>query len=379
MKTLVLVMKIIWRHRVRSMLTALGSAMAMFLFCFVGSIQSGLDDLIGQQEADRSLIVFQKNKFCPATSQLPEVYADAILEIDGVREVVPIQVFTNNCRASLDVVVFYGMPPEKVHEVRDFTLASGSWDTFSSQQDAAVIGSAVARRRGISTGDTFSIGEYSVRVAGIYDSENQAEENYIYTHLDYLQRGDDASSDGLVTQFEIVLRESADAAIVQEQVDTLFAVGQVETDTRMKGAFQQKSLGDLMQMIRMSGYLGYGCVGLLLVLLMTTTLMSVQDRIKEHAVMKTLGYSRSNVFSIVLLETAIIGIIGGAIGIAAAVMAIISSGLAIGAEAVTIAFTPSLDLVLTGGVLLALGSMVAGIIPAWVASRTSIIGALHAG
>ncbi|MCH2360033.1 MAG: ABC transporter permease [Pirellulales bacterium] len=372
-------MKIIWRHRVRSMLTALGSAMAMFLFCFVGSIQSGLDDLIGQQEADRSLIVFQKNKFCPATSQLPEVYADAILEIDGVREVVPIQVFTNNCRASLDVVVFYGMPPEKVHEVRDFTLASGSWDTFSSQQDAALIGSAVARRREISTGDTFSIGEYSVRVAGIYDSENQAEENYIYTHLDYLQRGDDASSDGLVTQFEIVLRESADAAMVQEQVDTLFAVGQVETDTRMKGAFQQKSLGDLMQMIRMSGYLGYGCVGLLLVLLMTTTLMSVQDRIKEHAVMKTLGYSRSNVFSIVLLETAIIGIIGGAIGIAAAVMAIISSGLAIGAEAVTIAFTPSLDLVLTGGVLLALGSMVAGIIPAWVASRTSIIGALHAG
>ena len=379
MKTLVLVMKIIWRHRVRSMLTALGSAMAMFLFCFVGSIQSGLDDLIGQQEADRSLIVFQKNKFCPATSQLPEVYADAILEIDGVREVVPIQVFTNNCRASLDVVVFYGMPPEKVHEVRDFTLASGSWDTFSSQQDAALIGSPVARRRKISTGDTFSIGEYSVRVAGIYDSENQAEENYIYTHLDYLQRGDDASSDGLVTQFEIVLRESADAAIVQEQVDTLFAVGQVETDTRMKGAFQQKSLGDLMQMIRMSGYLGYGCVGLLLILLMTTTLMSVQDRIKEHAVMKTLGYSQSNVFSIVLLETAIIGIIGGAIGIAAAVMAIISSGLAIGAEAVTIAFTPSLDLVLTGGVLLASGSMVAGIIPAWVASRTSIISALHAG
>lgn len=379
MKTLVLVMKIIWRHRVRSMLTALGSAMAMFLFCFVGSIQSGLDDLIGQQEADRSLIVFQKNKFCPATSQLPEVYADAILEIDGVREVVPIQVFTNNCRASLDVVVFYGMPPEKVHEVRDFTLASGSWDAFLSQQDAAVIGSAIARRRGISAGDTFSIGEYSVRVAGVYDSENQAEENYIYTHLDYLQRGDDAKSDGLVTQFEIVLRESADPAMVQEQVDTLFAVGQVETDTRMKGAFQQKSLGDLMQMIRMSGYLGYGCVGLLLILLMTTTLMSVQDRIKEHAVMKTLGYSQSNVFSIVLLETAIIGIIGGAIGIAAAVMAIISSGLAIGAEAVTIAFTPSLDLVLTGGVLLASGSMVAGIIPAWVASRTSIISALHAG
>ena len=362
----------------RSALTAFGSAMAMFLFCFVGSIQSGLDDLIGQQEADRSLVVFQKNKFCPATSRLPEVYGDTISEIDGVKEVVPIQVFTNNCRASLDVVVFYGMPSEQVLSVRDFTLSSGSWDTFHSRQDAALIGSAVGRRRGITTGDTFSIGEYSVRVAGVFESENQAEENYIYTHLDYLQRGDNASGDGLVTQFEIALTESADAIRIQEQVDTLFAVGQVETDTRLKGAFQQKSLGDLMQMIRMSGYLGYGCVVLLLVLLMTTTLMSVQDRIKEHAVMKTLGYSRSNVFLIVLLETTIIGVVGGIVGIASAVIAIISSGLAIGAEAVTIAFTPSVELVLTGGVLLAVGSMIAGVIPAWVASRTSIIGALHA-
>ena len=34
-----------------------------------------------------------------------------IAEIPGVADVAPIQVFTNNCRASLDVVVFHGMPP----------------------------------------------------------------------------------------------------------------------------------------------------------------------------------------------------------------------------------------------------------------------------
>ncbi len=59
-------------------------------------------------DADRTLIVFQENRFCPTTSRLPEDYAQKIKKIPGVRDVMPIQVWTNNCRASLDIVVFNG-------------------------------------------------------------------------------------------------------------------------------------------------------------------------------------------------------------------------------------------------------------------------------
>jgi putative ABC transport system permease protein len=96
-------LKTLWRHRTRTMLTVSGSAVALFVFCFVGSVQEGLDRLTSQK--DSTLIVFQANKFCPATSHLPQDYDQIIGKMDGVREVVPIQVFTNNCRASLDVVV----------------------------------------------------------------------------------------------------------------------------------------------------------------------------------------------------------------------------------------------------------------------------------
>ncbi len=125
-KLLPYILKTLWRHRSRTLLTVSGSAVALFVFCFVGSVQEGMNDLRRRQEAKGSLITFQANKFCPATSHLPQDYDSKISRLDGVLEVVPVQVFTNNCRASLDVVVFYGVPPKKLRKARDFQLLSGS-------------------------------------------------------------------------------------------------------------------------------------------------------------------------------------------------------------------------------------------------------------
>jgi putative ABC transport system permease protein len=108
------VLKGLWRHRARTVLTVSGSAVALFVFCFVGAVQEGLHRLTQDRRAERMLIVFQENRFCPATSRLPEDYAGVIAKMPGVDDVVPIKVFTNNCRASLDVVVFNGMPPDKL-------------------------------------------------------------------------------------------------------------------------------------------------------------------------------------------------------------------------------------------------------------------------
>lgn len=371
------VFKTLWRHRLRTALTMSGAAVAMFIYCFIGSVQQGLDSLARQREAKRSLIVFQANKFCPATSNLPEDYDQTIHKLGGISQVVPIQVFTNNCRASLDVIVFYGVPPNLLREVRDFELVDGDWGQFDKYQDAAVVGQAVASRRGIRAGDKFSIGEYSVNVAGIYSSSNQAEENYIYTHLDYLQRRQREGTDGTVTQFEVVLADGVDAESKADQIDDALKSGSVETDTRQKGVFQAKSLGDLTQLIGLSHYLGLSCVGLLLVLLATTTLMSVQDRVREHAVLKTLGFTNQQVFSLVLSETALVGTIGGGLGVVVSLLILSQSHLAIAAEAVTIAFTPSFSLLLTGVLMTIVGSLIAGAIPALVAARSDVVPALR--
>jgi putative ABC transport system permease protein len=357
------------------MLTVSGSAVALFVFCFVGSVQEGLDRLTSQN--DSTLIVFQANKFCPATSHLPQDYDQIIGKMPGVQEVVPIQVFTNNCRASLDVVVFYGVPAEKVQKIRDFELVEGSWDEFESNQDTGIVGESVARRRNLKLGTKFSVGEVKVTVAGIFNSDDQSEEDYVYTHLDFLQRTPGMNLVGTVTQHEVVLNDSADAVQVASLIDDEFRAGPVETDTRTKGVFQASSLADLVELIELSHYLGYACVGLMTMLISTTTFMAVQDRIKEHSVLQTLGFSGSIVFVLVLAESVLISVGGGIVGTGAVMLTLAGSGLSVGTEAVTIAFSPSVGLAMTGLVgSLAVG-FVAGVLPAVAAARADIVTGLR--
>jgi putative ABC transport system permease protein len=377
MKFIPYVLKTLWRHRSRTILTVTGSAVAIFVFCFVGAVQEGMNDLQTRQESKGTLIAFQKNKFCPATSHLPQDYDQQIGNLAGIKDVVPVQVFTNNCRASLDVVVFYGVPPTKLRRARDFELTAGDWNEFEEHQNAAVIGQSVASRRGISVGDKFSIGDLSVDIAGIYQSNDPAEENYIYSHLEFLQRRKGMNGVGTVTQLEILLEDGIDPVAKCSEIDEMYRAGPVETDTRPKGVFQAKSLGDLVQLINMAHYLGYACVGLVLSLVATTSVMSVQDRIKEHAVLQTIGFSGAQVFYLVMAESVLLSIAGGMLGVGAAMLVLEISSLSVGAEAVAIAFTPSTRLAITGTIVAAIAGTMAGIAPAVHAAKTEIVPALR--
>ena len=182
---------------------------------------------------------------------------------------------------------------------------------------------------------------------------------------------------GTVTQHEVVLDDSGDAVKVATAIDDKFRGGPVETDTRTKGVFQASSLADLVELIELSHYLGYACVGLMTMLISTTTFMAVQDRIKEHSVLQTLGFSGSIVFFLVLAESVLISVGGGLVGTGAAMLTLASSGLSVGAEAVTIAFSPSIQLTVAGFAgSLAVG-FVAGVLPALAAALADIVTGLR--
>ena len=114
-----------------------------------------------------------------------------------------------------------------------------------------------------------------VNVAGIYRSHDPAEENYIYSHLEFLQRSKGMNLVGTVTQIEVLLNAGVDPVNKSAEIDELLRGGPIETDTRPKGVFQTKALGDLTQLIAMSRYLGYACVGLVLALVSTTTVVTM--------------------------------------------------------------------------------------------------------
>jgi len=371
------VLKTLWRHRTRTLLTVTGSAVAMFVYCFVGSVQEGLEKLTTGSDSDRSLIVFQENRFCPASSRLPEDYSQKIKDVLGVRDVMPIQVWTNNCRASLDIVVFNGAAPKQIQATRPVELVGGSWDAFSSQRDAAIVGRNVAQRRGLKVGDQFTIGGISVKVAGIFSSTVPSEENLIYTSLEFLQYTRGLDTAGLVTQHEVLLTADADPDAVASEIDQVLRAGPVATTTRRKGAFQASTLADLVDLIGFAHWLGYACVGLVLSLVATTTVMSVQDRIKEYAVLQTIGVRPFRTMRLVLAESTILCLAGGFIGTMLANGALAAGGFAIGAEGATIAFRPSLSLLLSGIVVSLFVGLLAGIAPAIQAATVPIVTALR--
>lgn len=349
----------------------------MFVFCWVGSVQEGLRRLTTGADADRSLIVFQENRFCPTSSRLPEDYARQIGELPGVRDVMPIQVWTNNCRASLDIVVFNGAAPDQIQQLRPVKLTAGSWKDFRTRRDAAIVGHNVAKRRGLSVGDQFSIGDISVHVAGVFSSAVPAEENLIYTSLQFLQYTRGLKAAGLVTQHEVRLTDDADADQVAAEIDRVLRAGPVATTTRRKGAFQASTLSDLVDLIGFAHWLGYACVGLVLSLVATTTVMSVQDRIREYAVLQTIGVRPLRTLRMVLAESTILCLLGGLVGTLAATGALAVGGFAIGAEGATIAFRPSPGLLANGIIVSLAVGIAAGIAPAIQAASVPIVSALR--
>lgn len=371
------IFKTLWRHRARTLLTVTGAAVAMFVFCCVGSVQEGLTRLTSGTDANRSLIVFQENRFCPTSSRLPEDYAEKIRDVRGVRDVMPIQVWTNNCRASLDIVVFNGAAVDQIQSSRPIELVAGTWDGFRGRRDAAIVGRSVAQRRGLNVGDQFSIGDISVQIAGIFRSTVPSEENLIYTSLKFLQYTRGLDNAGLVTQHEVLLHEDANPDRVASQIDQVLRSGSVATTTRRKGAFQASTLSDLVDLIGFAHWLGYACVGLVLSLVATTTVMSVQDRIKEYAVLQTIGVRPLRTMRLVLAESTILCLIGGVGGTLLAVTALAIGGYSIGAEGATIAFRPSLGLLWTGCIVSLFVGVLAGLAPAIQAATVPIVTALR--
>ncbi len=371
------VLKSLWGHRARSLLTLSGAAVALFVFCFVGGIQEGLDRLGEGKQSDQSLIVFQRYRFCPETSRLPDDYARTIAGLPGVADVLPTRVFMNNCKASLDLVVFHGVPPQKLRSFRNLTLLEGDWNAFERKRNAALIGRQAARQRGLNLGDTYTLGEVTVHIAGIFASPVPVEERLIYCPLEFLQYTRGLNSVGVVTQFEVKLARGADPQRVARAIDERFHADRVATDTRLKGAFEAFAVGDLAEMIGLTNYLGYACVILVLTLVSTTTTMAVQDRIKEHAVLQILGCTSGRIFGLVIVESVLLSALGGVIGVGAALAVLAWGGLAVATEGVNIEFCASATLAATGLITaLAVGAL-AGLMPAIRAARTHIVTSLH--
>ncbi len=366
------VAKQVWRHRTRSLLTALGVAIAMFLFIAVQSLQQGVHDATTLTASDTTLIVYRANRFCPATSRLPEYFEDRIMRIPGVTDAIPMKIVVSNCRASLDVITFRGMPPEDLPTMSaKWTILEGSLEEWKKRSDAAMVGERLARRRKFQIGQSFDSSGVAVTIAGIIRSDEPQDENVAYVHLPFLQRASRQGL-GLVTQFNVRVDDPVHLEPVAKAIDEEFRSEQDPTQTRPEKAFVAQAGADIVGIVGFTKYLGWGALAAVLALIANAIILSVQDRIKEHAVLQTLGFRGSLIARLIIAEGVLIALIGGALGTAAAIAGISLGNLSLSNEGLSINIHADWQVAATGLALSAAVGVIAGLLPAWQASRREI-------
>ena len=368
-----LVLKQVSRHRVRTLLTAAGIAIAMFLFTAIQAMQQGVEKATQASADETALVVYRKDRFCPATSQLPQDYTARISRIEGVTEVIPVKVVVNNCRTSLDVVTFRGVPKGQFLADRgdDLEIVSGTTGDWLRRTDASLIGETLANRRGLKPGMTFDAAGITTYVAGVIRSKDPQDQNVAYTALEFVQlAGRDQL--GIVTQFNVKVREASLLEPVAKQIDQVFATAQEPTSTYTEKAFVGKIADDIIELVGFARWLGLGCLAAVLALVGNAIVLSVQSRISEHAVLQTLGYAGRHVAGLIVVEGVVISLIGGLVGAIGAVIVAYWGSFALSVEGQSIPITAGPGLIVTG--LLVCGSLgvIAGLVPAWQASRREI-------
>ncbi len=363
------------RSPIRTGLTVSGIAMAMYLFTGVEAMRNGVREATEAGVGDSMLVVYRENRYCPFTSRLPQWYKDRIEHLDCVKAAIPMQVLVSNCRASLDVVTFRGVPEDDLQDSLSpgTKITSGSISNWQQRGDAAIIGDALASRRGIRIGDRFSAAGVTVFVAGILSSSEMQDRNSAWVHLPFLQeairRG---GTGGFVTQFNVVVDDPTRMDEVARSIDETFVHEERPTATRPEKAFIGRAARDIVGIADFAGILGWGALVAVFALIANAIMLAMRDRIRDHAIMQTLGWTGSLIGWMVLVEGALLGLAGGLVGAFSAWLTIQYGRFAMTMEGASIEISTSAWTAIIGTSLaLALG-ILAGVVPALRLSRRSI-------
>jgi putative ABC transport system permease protein len=119
---------------------------------------------------------------------------------------------------------------------------------------------------------------------------------------------------GLATFFMARLKDPTQAAAVSEQIDALFSSAATPTMTTPERAFISSAISGVVGMIEFSRWLAYIAVAILFVGVANSLSMTVRDRTREIAILKTMGFRRTQVLAVIVSEAAVTALLGGLIG-----------------------------------------------------------------
>jgi putative ABC transport system permease protein len=382
MKYLPLVWRNLLRRKTRTIFTLLSIVMAFLLFgilsalnmAFLGNVElAGNDRLIIQHKV--SIIQL-----------LPESYRAKLETTPGVTHVLHQTWFGGIYQKPSNFFMQTPVIPDRLLAVYpEYLLPDDQKKRWLSDRSCAIVGRQTATRFGFKVGDRVPIQAtiwrkknntlgWEFNVCGIFDADRKGVDTTpFFFNYDYF---DEARffGQGQVGWYVIRIADPAKAPEIAKRIDEQFANSSAETKTTTEKAFLTafaKQIGDIAAIIRAIVTAVFFTI---LLVAANTMAQSVRERTSELAVLKTLGFSDGLILLLVLIESSVLALVGGSIGLALAWL------FALGGDPTNgmlpSFFLPPADLV--AGLLYAVAlGLVAGILPAVQAMRLRIVDALR--
>ena len=270
------------------------------------------------------------------TQDLPLSYEKKITAIPGVKDVTSLRWFGGiykDARDPRNNFAQFGIEPSHLFNVYpEFAMPQEQIAAFEQQKTASIASRALATKLGWKIGERITISGTLVPVnleltlVGIFDDPGDTE--VLYFNRDYLQDSLAANDPryGMVQQYYVETNSSDEIASVASAIDGAFADSPAPTRTENEHAFMLSFVSFVGNVKLFLLAIGAAVTFTILLVSANTISMSVRERIREVGILKTLGFSSSEVLGMILSESAFIGLVGGIVGCAIAVF--LSLGIA---------------------------------------------------
>jgi putative ABC transport system permease protein len=386
MKFLHLVWRNLMRRKIRTIITLLTIVVAFVLFGALMAIRAAFSMGVEIAGADRLMMIHKVSIIQP----LPANYGDRIRAIEGVKALTHANWFGGYFQEPTNFVQSMAVDPDSWLEMYpEFQVPEDQKKAWRADRTGAIIGADLAKRLNWKIGDRVPLqapiyapahpGPWEFNIVGIYDSDRQGvDKTQFFFHYAYLNEGALRKLPGqadIIGWYVFRVADPATSDQLAKRIDEMFANSSAETKTATEKAFVSdfaKQIGDIGSIM-----IAIASVVMFFILFVAGNAMaqSVRERISEHGVLKTLGFSDGLILALVLLESCTVAILGGGLGLLLIWSFITVVGDPTGGLLPIFHFPPR-DIVI-GVVLVLILGFGTGFLPAMQASRLKIVDALR--
>ena len=380
MKFIGLVFKSARRSKRRTLLTVISVAIAVFLYASLRAVLDGFN--AGAEASSSTRLITQRST--SLMFSMPTSHTELIKGTPGVRDVAWASWFGGIYKNPQNFFAQFAVDPESYLRLYpEILLTPGDRQAFLEDRTGAIVGDGLAKRFGFKVGDkiTLQVGipvygnqDFDFTVRGIYTTGGNAVDNQsMWFHWKY---ADERSVvPGQVGWYVAEIANPDQAAQVATTIDRKFENSPNETKTMTEQAFQSSFVSMFGNLSLLLGSISLAVVITTLFVAGNTMAMSVRERTTEIAVMRTLGFPSATIFMLIAGEGLLMSVIGGVLGAGLAWWLVNPDFLQVGAF-IPVFGVNRANLVMALGLSLLIG-VLAGLIPATMASRLKIVDALR--